>query len=89
MATRMKEFTDEDMLREAFRVFDSDGSGTISAEEFKSVMNEFPDAAEESELVDEMIAEIDKDGDGQIDYEGNFNRKYPYNIYQIHFQNRI
>ena len=67
---KMKDFSDEDMLRDAFRVFDADGSGSISLAEFKDAALEMGEIFSEEE-VDEMIAEIDIDGDGQINYEGN------------------
>ena len=69
MAMKMKDFSDEDMLRDAFRVFDADGSGSISLAEFKDAALEMGEIFSEEE-VDEMIAEIDIDGDGQINYEG-------------------
>eukprot|EP00795_Rhopilema_esculentum_P007061 gene7061-12696_t len=68
MAMKMKDFSDEDMLRDAFRVFDADGSGTISVAEFKDAALEMGEIFSEEE-VDEMIEEIDIDGDGQINYE--------------------
>ena len=71
MAMKMKDFSDEDMLRDAFRVFDADGSGSISLAEFKDAALEMGEIFSEEE-VDEMIAEIDIDGDGQINYEGNY-----------------
>ncbi len=69
MAMKMKDFSDEDMLRDAFRVFDADGSGSISVAEFKDAALEMGEIFSEEE-VDEMIREIDIDGDGQINYEG-------------------
>eukprot|EP00794_Sanderia_malayensis_P015080 gene15080-16636_t len=68
MAMKMKDFSDEDMLRDAFRVFDADGSGSISVAEFKDAALEMGEIFSEEE-VDEMIREIDIDGDGQINYE--------------------
>ena len=73
MAMKMKDFSDEDMLRDAFRVFDADGSGSISLAEFKDAALEMGEIFSEDE-VDEMIAEIDIDGDGQINYEGSFSK---------------
>ena len=51
------------------QVLDSDGGGTISSEELKQVMRNLGETITEDE-VEEMIREIDLDGDGQIDYDG-------------------
>ena len=53
----------ETEIREAFRVFDKDGNGFISAAEFRHVMTNLTD-----EEVDEMIKEADIDGDDQVNY---------------------
>ncbi|PIO59451.1 EF hand, partial [Teladorsagia circumcincta] len=63
----MKE-TDSDMIREAFRVFDKDGNGVITANEFKFFMIHMGMQFSEEE-VDEMMHEVDCDGNGEIDYE--------------------
>ena len=56
---------------QAFRVFDKDGNGYISALELRHVMTNLGEKLTEDE-VDEMIAEADQDGDGQVNYEGQF-----------------
>ena len=53
---------------EAFHRIDADGSGSLSPEELKSVMNELGEDMNEAEL-EEMIREADTDGDGEIDYD--------------------
>ena len=58
----------EDGLREAFRVFDKDGNGLISAAELRYAMTNFGEKITEEE-VEEMMKEADKDGDGFISYE--------------------
>jgi len=60
----------EEEIREAFRVFDRDGSGMISAAELRHVMTNIGEKLSDQE-VDEMIREIDVDRDGQVNYEGN------------------
>lgn len=55
-------------LRDSFRVFDRDGSGYISAAELRHVMTNLGEKLTDSEI-DEMINEIDVDGDGQVNYE--------------------
>ncbi|ESO00094.1 hypothetical protein HELRODRAFT_83483 [Helobdella robusta] len=57
-------------IREAFKIFDRDGSGLIHADEFKAIMMSCGEKLTETE-VDEMMKEADINGDGAIDYEGN------------------
>ena len=55
-------------IKEAFNLFDKDGSGSISIDEFRAVM-----VTEGAELTDKEIEDIlreaDSDGDGQIDID--------------------
>ena len=69
MARKMKETDSEEEIREAFRVFDRDGNGYISASELRHVMTNLGEKLTDDE-VDEMIREADIDGDGQVNYEG-------------------
>jgi len=66
-AKKMKKMSMEE-IREAFQVFDKDGSGSISAQELRQVMNNLGEGLTDVE-VDEIIQEADIDGDGEIDYE--------------------
>jgi len=68
MARKMKDTDSEEEIREAFRVFDKDGNGFISAAELRHVMTNLGEKLSDVE-VDEMIREADIDGDGQINYE--------------------
>lgn len=70
MARKMKDEDSEEELREAFKVFDKDGSGDISAAELRHVMTSLGEKLTDEE-VDEMIREADIDGDGKVNYEGN------------------
>ena len=69
MARKMKDTDTEEELREAFRVFDKDGNGFISAAELRHVMTNLGEKLTDEE-VDEMIREADTDGDGQVNYDG-------------------
>lgn len=71
MARKMKDTDSEEEIREAFRVFDKDGNGFISAAELRHVMTNLGEKLTDEE-VDEMIREADIDGDGQVNYEGGF-----------------
>jgi calmodulin len=53
------------MIREAFRVFDRDGNGYITSEEFRYFMTHMGEQFSDQE-VDEIIHEVDIDGDGQV-----------------------
>ncbi|CAK8679675.1 calmodulin-like [Clavelina lepadiformis] len=62
MAKQMKDTDSEEGIREAFRLFDKDGNGFISAAELRDVMTNFGDTLTDEE-VDEMIKAIaDPDG---------------------------
>tara|TARA_B100000035_G_C20822037_1_gene474688 strand:- start:227 stop:661 length:435 start_codon:yes stop_codon:yes gene_type:complete len=63
-----KSSTSDNELKEAFKVFDKDGNGSISASELKHVMNNLGEKLTDEE-VDEMIREADVDGDGEINFE--------------------
>jgi calmodulin len=56
-------------IPKAFRVFDKDGNGFISAAELRHVMTNLGEKLTDEE-VDEMIKEADLDGDGLVNYEG-------------------
>ena len=68
MARKMKDTDSEEEIREAFRVFDKDGNGFISAAELRHIMTNLGEKLPDVE-VDEMLREGDIDGDGQVNYE--------------------
>ena len=63
------DYSDEEVkgFNAAFSVFDQDGDGTISYEEFGTVMKNLGQSASETELQD-MINGVDADGNGTIDF---------------------
>lgn len=65
---KMKDTDSQEEIEEAFKVFDKDGNGYISAAELRHVMTSLGEKMSEEE-VDEMIREADVDGDGQINYQ--------------------
>ncbi|KAA6384787.1 MAG: putative Ca2+-binding protein/EF-hand superfamily protein, partial [Streblomastix strix] len=68
-ARNKPELTEEQRqeIREAFDLFDTDGSGTIDAKELKVAMRALGFEPKKDE-VKRMIQEIDKDGTGTIDF---------------------
>ncbi|KAL3512480.1 hypothetical protein ACH5RR_025197 [Cinchona calisaya] len=64
MAKKMKDTVSEAELKEAFKVFDKDQNGLISAAELRRAMTTLGQIMTDEE-VDEMIKEADVDGDGQ------------------------
>jgi len=65
MMKEMNKETDQELIRLAFKVFDKDGNGFITAQEFKRFMTTMGEKFSEEE-VDEIIREFDKDGDEQV-----------------------
>lgn len=59
---------EESDLREAFKVFDKDGNGTINAEELRLTMRNIGVNLTDEEL-DLMMKEADEDGNGVIDFQ--------------------
>jgi calcium-dependent protein kinase len=59
-----KNLLTHERLRMAFRMFDKDGSGSLSADEIKAVLC-FDSTVDPSEI-DQIIAEVDENGDGEI-----------------------
>ena len=68
MARKMKDTDSEKELVEAFRVFDREGTGFITASELAHVMTNLGEKLTNEE-VDEMIREADMDGDGRLGYD--------------------
>ncbi|XP_014770346.1 calmodulin-beta [Octopus bimaculoides] len=58
----------EKELRETFKYFDRSGRGFISSDDLRTVLECLGEDITEEEL-EEMIAEVDINGDGRIDFE--------------------
>ena len=71
----------ENELKETFRVFSKDDEGCITAEELKFVLTHLPGKVGQTKFpstknmlkvtykeIDEMIQTVDKNGDGKINY---------------------
>ena len=68
MSKKIQDGDAEEEIRDTFRVFDKDGNGYISRSELRNVMANLGETLSDEEI-DEMIKEVDVDGDGQICYE--------------------
>eukprot|EP01029_Cantina_marsupialis_P028283 TRINITY_DN775963_c0_g1_i1.p1 TRINITY_DN775963_c0_g1~~TRINITY_DN775963_c0_g1_i1.p1 ORF type:complete len:161 (+),score=54.48 TRINITY_DN775963_c0_g1_i1:87-569(+) len=55
-------------IREAFNLFDTDGSGSIDPKELKAAMQSLGFEAKNATIY-QMIGDIDKDGSGNIDFD--------------------
>jgi calmodulin len=71
MAKNMAESNPVEDLREAFKIFDKNGDGKIDPKELRHVMTNLGEKLTDDE-VDEMIQTADADGDGKVNYEGQY-----------------
>ena len=71
-------------IREAFKKYDKDGNGVITRDEFRRVVEDKYQARLRVDQVDQMMQNVDKNGDGQIDYEEFFKafRYFPVTNYK-------
>jgi calcium-dependent protein kinase len=58
----------EEKLREAFKLFDRDGSGEITAVEIKQILGAGKKFGSEK-IFDDIIKEVDVNGDGVISFD--------------------
>lgn len=65
---RMKDVDTEEELIEAFKFFDTEGTGLIQVEELKQMMLNLGETLDPEEL-EEVIMEADEDNDGYVNYE--------------------
>lgn len=56
-------------LKEAFRLYDREGNGYITTGTLKEILSALDDKLSSSDL-DGIIAEIDQDGSGTVDFDG-------------------
>ena len=70
MSKPVKKFTDEEIsqLKQAFALFDLDCNGFITNDELGTVLRKMGQEPTDEEVA-QMIAEIDEDGDGTIDFD--------------------
>ena len=66
-----KDLLTENKLKIAFKLFDKDGGGSLTAQEIKDVIFKGMD---ENDMVgediwDQIVAEVDEDGSGEIEFD--------------------
>lgn len=68
MANKLRDTDLEEEYITAFKIFDRDGDGLLSAQELKHVLINMGEKLSDQD-VEDMIHEVDSDGDGQITLE--------------------
>ena len=68
-AMQQRQLTSQDKLQAAFRMFDKDGSGIITADEIREVLQFGGSNSLSSEAIDAIIKQVDANGDGEISFE--------------------
>ncbi|ESN92686.1 hypothetical protein HELRODRAFT_164773 [Helobdella robusta] len=62
--------TTPEELRDAFQVFDKQGNGLISVQDLRTSLTSLGERLSNEEL-DELIREVDQNGEGMINYQGH------------------
>merc|ERR1711976_754517 len=65
---KMQEDEDERELKEIFRVLDKDKKGEVPVSELRWILKNLGDDLTEEDI-DDMIADVDTDGSGWVDYD--------------------
>lgn len=65
---KMQADEDERELREIFRVLDKEKKGEVNTQELRWILKNLGDDLTEEDI-DDMIADVDTDGSGWVDYE--------------------
>jgi calcium-dependent protein kinase len=68
-AMNESQLTSNDKLQAAFKMFDKDGSGIISADEIKEVLGFGGSNQLSKDAIDAIVKQVDENGDGEISYE--------------------
>eukprot|EP00358_Blepharisma_japonicum_P007134 CAMPEP_0202942832 /NCGR_PEP_ID=MMETSP1395-20130829/3072_1 /ASSEMBLY_ACC=CAM_ASM_000871 /TAXON_ID=5961 /ORGANISM="Blepharisma japonicum, Strain Stock R1072" /LENGTH=95 /DNA_ID=CAMNT_0049639535 /DNA_START=1073 /DNA_END=1357 /DNA_ORIENTATION=- len=66
-ALNMEKVLSAENLKTAFKVFDRDGSGSISAAELRKILE--GSVPSDDRVWNEIISEVDQNGDGEIDLQ--------------------
>ena len=66
---KMQDDEDERELKEIFRVLDKEKKGEVNVNELRWILKSLGDDLTEEDI-DDMIADVDTDGSGWIDFDG-------------------
>ncbi len=68
LTSKMSEREGRDAMLKSFQLFDADGAGKIDLDKLRRICQQVGEDLTDAELM-EMIVEMDRDGDNQIDWE--------------------
>ena len=68
-AMNENQLTTNEKMQAAFKMFDKDGSGIISADEIREVLSFGGTNTLTKVVLDAIIKQVDENGDGKISYE--------------------
>jgi Ca2+-binding EF-hand superfamily protein len=63
-------------LREAFRIYDKEGNGYITTDVLREILHEIDPELNNDDL-DGIIEEVDEDGSGTLDFDGQWPANSP------------
>lgn len=66
MQSKTQDPEGEEIIMEAFKTFDADGSGALSHSEMREVLSHLGEKMDDDEITD-LIQTVDIDGDGEVD----------------------
>ena len=68
---KMQDDEDERELKDIFRVLDKEKKGEVNTNELRWILKNLGDDLTEEDI-DDMIADVDTDGSGWVDYDGTY-----------------
>ena len=68
-ASKVDQLNSEETLLEAFKMYDVDGNGEISATELRFVLSNCFGVKINKQQAEDLISAADEDGNGQVNYE--------------------
>ena len=68
-------------LKEAFRIYDKEHNGYISTDTLKEILRELDNKLTEDDLLN-IIEEVDEDGSGTLDFDGESVHDFPVSVFK-------
>merc|ERR1712216_90380 len=66
MQSKIQDAEGEEIIKDAFRMFDEDNSGSLDYDEIRNILSNMGEKMN-SEEIEELIKTVDYDGDGAVD----------------------